>query len=257
MIVRARTVARDVFELPSLWTAVEDVDDRVPSDIQTEILLEGRKLVERATRWLLRHRRPPLDVAGEIERFTAGVGSLSSHLPALLSPTEHDAHRHVADRLRSAGVPSKLAARVAGFDPLCSALDIVEVAEQAGESVEAVAAVYFALGDRLQLHWLRDQIEALPRDNRWHTLARAALRDDLYAQERAATADVLRVSAPGDAPDARIASWVTRNDEAVLRTTQLIADVKAGGTPELATLSVVLRESHNLIQAAAASPPQR
>ena len=102
-------------------------------------------------------------------------------------------------------MPSELATRVAGFDPLCSALDIVEMAEEAGESVEAVAAVYFALGDRLQLHWLRDQIEALPRDNRWHTLARAALRDDLYAQERAATADVLRVSAPGDAPDARIA----------------------------------------------------
>jgi glutamate dehydrogenase len=257
MIVRARTVARDVFELPSLWTAVEDVDDRVPSGIQTEILLDGRKLVERATRWLLRHRRPPLDVAGEIERFTAGVGSLSSHLPAVLSPTEHDAHRQVADRLRSAGVPFELATRVAGFDPLCSALDIVEMAEEAGETVEAVAAVYFALGDRLQLHWLRDQIEALPRDNRWHTLGRAALRDDLYAQERAVTADVLRVSAPSDAPDARIASWVARNDEAVLRTAQLIADVKVGGAPELATLSVVLRESHNLIQTAAPSPPQR
>jgi glutamate dehydrogenase len=196
-------------------------------------------------------------VAGEIERFTAGVGSLSSHLPAVLSPTEHDAHRQVADRLRSAGVPFELATRVAGFDPLCSALDIVEMAEEAGETVEAVAAVYFALGDRLQLHWLRDQIEALPRDNRWHTLGRAALRDDLYAQERAVTADVLRVSAPSDAPDARIASWVARNDEAVLRTAQLIADVKVGGAPELATLSVVLRESHNLIQTAAPSPPQR
>jgi glutamate dehydrogenase len=204
---------------------------------------------------VLRRRRPPLDVAGEVERFTAGVGSLSSHLPELLSPIELDAHRHVVDRLRSAGVPSELATRVAGFDPLGSALDIVEMAEEAGESVEAVAAVYFALGDRLQLHWLRDQIEALPRDNRWHTLARTALRDDLYAQERAITADVVRVSAPGDAPDARIASWIARNDAAVRRATQLIADVKAGGAPELATLSVVLRESHNLIQSASASPP--
>ena len=70
--------------------------------------------------------------------------------------------------------------------------DIVEVAADAGLDVETVAAVHFRLGDRLQLHWLRDRIVALPRDDRWRALARAALRDDLYGLHRALTAEVLR-----------------------------------------------------------------
>jgi glutamate dehydrogenase len=254
-IARARTVARDVFHLPALWAAVEDLDNRVPSDVQTEMVLEGRKLVERATRWVLRHRRPPLDIAGEVERFTAGVESVAAGLPALLSPMERDAHQRVADRLRGAGVPFELANGVAGFEALAAGLDIVEVAQDAGEPVEAVAAVYFALGGHLQLHWLRDQIVALPRDTRWQTLARAVLRDDLYGQERALTAAVLRVSPPGDAADARIETWLADHEEAALRSAQVIADVKAGGTADLAILSVALRENLNLIQAAPAPPP--
>ena len=254
MIVRARTVARDVFDLDALWTAVEDLDDHVPSNVQTEILLAGRKLVERATRWLLRHRRPPIDVAREVERFAAGIAPVRRRLPELVSSAEGDAHRQLAERLQEAGVPADLATLVGGFTSLYAALDIVEVAQEVGEPVEMVAAVHFALGDRLQLPWLRDQIEALPRDNRWQTLARAALRDDLYGQQRALTTGVLRVSAPRDEVAARIATWCARNEEALLRSAQVIADVKAGGAAELAILSVALRENHHLIQDAAPPP---
>ena len=76
--------------------------------------------------------------------------------------------------------------------PLFSALDIVDVAATAGEPVEEAAAVYFALGDRLKLHWLRGHVESLPRDNRWQALARAALRDDLFGLQAALTSTILR-----------------------------------------------------------------
>ena len=54
-----------------------------------------------------------------------------------------------------------------GLDPvqmgmLFSALDIVESATASLLAVETVARVYFALGTQLRLHWLRDQILALP-----------------------------------------------------------------------------------------------
>ena len=48
-----------------------------------------------------------------------------------------------------------------------SALDIVTVADETELDVERVAAVHFRLGSRLGLHWLQDQIVALPRDDRW------------------------------------------------------------------------------------------
>ena len=56
---------------------------------------------------------------------------------------------------------------------------------------EVVIDVYFRLGSRLELNWLRDRIIELPRANRWQALARAALRDDLYSLHRSLTREVL------------------------------------------------------------------
>ena len=88
-----------------------------------------------------------------------------------------------------------------------SALDIVEVATDTGLEVERVAAVHFRLGSRLELHWLRDRIGELPRNDRWGALARAALRDELYTLHRALTAEVIAVDDfdPAELEAARVA----------------------------------------------------
>ena len=55
----------------------------------------------------------------------------------------------------------------------------------------SAADVYFSLGARLELQWLRDRIVALSRETRWEAMARAALRDDVYGEQAALTAEVL------------------------------------------------------------------
>jgi glutamate dehydrogenase len=132
--------------------------------------------------------------------------------------------------------------------PIFSALDIVDVAAATDRSLKATAAVYFTLGDRLKLHWLREHIEALPRDNRWRTLARSALRDDLYSQQAALTAEILR-GVPGEELSAleRINAWVESKPVQVERTLQVLADINSSGSFDLSTLSVALREIRNLL----------
>jgi len=137
-----------------------------------------------------------------------------------------------------AGAGKDLAARVAVLDSLAPALDIVAVAGDGGD-VEAVAAVYFALGTRLELDWLRDRIAALPRDDRWQALARSALGDD-YARERSAlTAEIMRL---GTGPD----GWIAAHRPEVDRFLAVIDDIRAGASPDLATLSVAMREARAL-----------
>jgi glutamate dehydrogenase len=155
-----------------------------------------------------------------------------------------------------ANVPPDLARRVATLRTMFSALDIVDVADATDHPVQTAAAVYFTLGDRLRLHWLRGHVEALPRDNRWRTLARAALRDDLYSLQAALTAEILR-SVPGDLPAReRIDAWVDDNREAVERVLQVLTEINASGAFDLATLSVALREIRNLTTSAGASPAE-
>jgi glutamate dehydrogenase len=219
------------------------------------MLLRSRVLLERSTRWLLRNRRRPLDIAATISQFAQGVAAVSEALPTLLGAAESEPARGEAAELAKAGVPPDLAERVAHLEALVSALDIVETARSSGVDVVSAARVHFVVGTRLELHWLRDQIVALPRDTRWDAMARAALRDDVYAEQAALTAEVLR-GADGGTPDERVVAWLSHNKAPVERCLLVLTDLRAGGPPDLARLSVAVREVRNVINAAAAPEPE-
>jgi glutamate dehydrogenase len=251
-IARAYTAAREVFELPALWGAIEALDGRVAAETQLEMLLRSRVLLERSTRWLLRNSRRPLDIAATVAHFAPGAVALSETLPTLLGAAERERARGDAAGLAAAGVPPSLAEQAAHLEALVPALDIVEIADSVHLDPASTASAYFALGARLELHWLRDQIIALPRDTRWDAMARAALRDDVYAEQAALTAEVLRADADGRSPGERVEAWLSHNEAAVDRCLQVVADLRAAGSPDLARLSVAVREFRNLISAAGA-----
>jgi glutamate dehydrogenase len=247
-ISRAYLVAREIFGMKKVWQAIESLDNKVPAQFQILMLLEGRKLLERASRWLLRKRRSGFGIAATCRYFSDGIEQFAELLPKLVTAQTRKAIEKQSKGLANADVPLALARRVATFNELYSALDIVEVSKAVGVGVEQAAAVYFALSAKLDLHWMRDQIVALPRENRWQTLARAALRDDLYDQEAKLTADVLRVESKSNDADARISAWMQANAVAVNRCRQILSDFRASGTPDFAMLSVAMREIRGLRQ---------
>jgi glutamate dehydrogenase len=255
-LARAFTAACEVFDMRSLWSEIEALDNRVAAQTQTRMLLDWRRLVERATRWFLRNRRPPLDISATVEYFSEGASELTRRLPEFMLHGDSEATDHAAEQLEEEGVPRELARRVALLGAMFSELDIVDTATATDETLEEVASVYFTLGDRLKLHWLRGHVEALPRENRWQALARAALRDDLYGQQAELTAEILR-GTPSDLPaHERIDAWVDANRAQVERALQVLTDINASGAFGLATLSVALREIRNLITSAGAPPAQ-
>ncbi|MDQ3578305.1 MAG: NAD-glutamate dehydrogenase, partial [Actinomycetota bacterium] len=118
-----------------------------------------------------------------------------------------------------AGVPAELAKRVSALLDSFGLLDITEVAELAEHdagldserSPQETAELYYALSEHLDIDLLLTSISGLERGNRWHALARLALRDDLYGSLRAITLDVLRQSDPGDPAETKIAAWEDTN----------------------------------------------
>ncbi|MBA3609984.1 MAG: NAD-glutamate dehydrogenase [Rubrobacter sp.] len=255
-IARAYTAAREIFGLRDLWTAIEALDNQTTAEVQTAMMLDARKLVERGTRWLLRNRRPPFDIAAAISHFSEGAAQLYDLIPDLLLDGDRETLRKSVHKLTEANVPEDLARRVAILGPMFSALDIVDVAATTGQPLDETAAVYFTLGDRLHLHWLRRHIEKLPRDNRWRTLARSALRDDLYGQQAALTAEILRAIPEGQDAQKRIETWTEANCGPVDRTIQVLSDINSSSTFDLSTLSVALREIRNLISSSEGSPAE-
>ena len=137
---------------------------------------------------------------------------------------------------------------VAAMVPAYSAFDVVEIAASTGREISQTAEVYFDTADRLQITRLRDQIVALPRDDRWNTLARGALRDDLYSAHAALAADVLTVTGPAT-PEQRLAEWVNRNEPAVQRAAQTLTEIWETDRFTVATLSVAVRAIRTLVAA--------
>ncbi|MDH3412849.1 MAG: NAD-glutamate dehydrogenase [Gammaproteobacteria bacterium] len=245
-VARAYLVAREIFGMKKVWDAIEALDNKVPAQSQILMLLEGRKLLERASRWLLRKRRSGFNIASTCKHFSNGIEQLADSLPKLVMSQARKAMEKQTKKLTNVDVPQALAEQVATFNELYSALDIVEVSKAVGVGVDQVAAVYFTLGAKLDLLWMRDQIVALPRENRWQALARAALRDDLYDQEANLTADVFRVQSKSKEAEARITAWMQANAPAVNRCRQILSDLRAVGTPDFAMLSVAMREIRSL-----------
>jgi glutamate dehydrogenase len=248
-ITAAWLVARAVFDLPGFWSQVEALDCNVDTGVQILALLEGRKLTERAARWLLSFRRPPFDVQATISFFEAGVMSVAASLPSMLTGLDLAGFAERRDVYAARGVPAELADRIAAMVPAYSAFDIVDIAHGTGRSVEETTEVYFDLADRLQIARLRDMITALPRDDRWNTMARGAIRDDLYAAHAALARDVLTVTAPAN-PEQRLAAWVQRNDSAVRRATQTLTEIWESNAFTVSTLSVAVRAVRTLVTTA-------
>ena len=252
-LTRAWLVAREAFDLPSFWQQLAGLAAAASIDVETriEIVLEARKLVERATRWLIINRRPPFDIATTVESLRPGVTTIRSAIPKLLAGRDLASFEERRASFAARGVPAGLCDEIAAMVPSYSACDIVHSSVQTGHGVEETAAVYFALADRLQLGRLRDLIVALPREDRWASMARSALRDDLYAAHAALTTDVLcgaqatGVSA-GDAAG-RLAEWEERNALAISRAAATLSEIWESDRFTFTTMSVASRVIRTLV----------
>ncbi|HEY3872946.1 MAG TPA: NAD-glutamate dehydrogenase [Actinocrinis sp.] len=250
-IARAHTVARAVFGLESYWRAINELDNKVSAGVQTQMGLAGRRLTERGARWFLLNRRHPLDIAEQVGTFTGGVAEVVERLPDLLRRRDLEALQARQRELVAAGVPETLAVRVGAVGAAYSALDIVEVARDSGRSPAEVADCYFYLADRLRFDTLRDRTTALPRTDRWQSMARSAVREELYAAQAALTFDVL-AAAPGESdPDVRFEAWVRKNRAAYDRAAAVLDEIAKADSFDLAILSVALRTMRTMLRTSA------
>ncbi|GAA2576622.1 NAD-glutamate dehydrogenase [Streptomyces roseoviolaceus] len=247
-IVRAQTAARAIFRQSPVWDRVEALDNRVEADVQTRIRLHSRRLVERGTRWLLNNRPQPLELAETVDFFADRVEQVWGQLPNLLRGADLEWYQKIFDELTGVGVPDELATRVAGFSSAFPTLDIVSVADRMDREPLDVAEVYYDLADRLRITQLMDRIIDLPRADRWQSMARAAIREDLYAAHSALTADVLAVGNGTSTPEQRYKAWEQKNAAILGRARTTLEEIQGSDAFDLANLSVAMRTMRTLLR---------
>jgi glutamate dehydrogenase len=245
-ITRAYVVVREVFGLADLWADIEALDNVVPTAAQHAGYKEIRRLIDRATRWLVDVRFPITDVAAEIERFAPVMAELAPRTPELLCGNERANLQADAEQLVATGLPRELAVRISELLSAFLLLDVVEIANASHHSAADIAELHFALSAEFSVDDVLTKITMLPRDDRWSTLARAAVRHDVYAALSSITSAVLKETDDSASATDRIAAWVDANAERVGRARSTVQEALAREHVDLATLSVALRVMRSL-----------
>ena len=239
-VARAFVASRNLFRLNDLWSEIDDLGSSVTLDVQADLLMDARRMAERGTMWLLRHRRPPLDLAGTISFFGSGLRFLTGSLDAVVTGSVADDVARVCDERCEAGVPVDLAARSARWPWLHTGFDIISLAVDAEHPVDYAARTYWSVFDTFDLRWLWDGIGALPRSDRWQNQARSSMRDDLLTVLADLAGSVL-ASADGD-----VEEWVEHNQRAADRVQSMHTEIRRAESYNLTTISVAMRQLRNL-----------
>lgn len=247
-VVRGYTLARDVFELPQLWSRIAALDNLVPSSAQCKAYLEARRLLDRTTRWLVQTHSSAYDLSAQVARYSPVVAELTPGLPDLLRGAERQRWEALAAELTATGLPEDIARDTALLLYRFQLLDITNIAERTEAPPSDVAAVYFVVSERSSVDDFLTRISTLPRAGRWEALARQAMRSDLYSALASLTAQVVRSTTNGTDPVARVDEWEATNEAEVARVRRTLADIATvDGGHDLASLSVALRALRTLV----------
>jgi len=262
-VVRAYAVCREVFDAAGYTAEVEALDGAVPTDLQTRLRLELRRLLDRSTRWFVQNLRDDFAIEAEVARFAPFVGRWAPRVGELLVGAERERWASTADALVGEGVPVGLAQRCAGLLHAFALLDVVETAAALGLDPDEVAPVHFCVSERYGADALLLRISALDRGDRWRSLARAALRDDLYALLEALTRSVLDGSVLDGSvldgsgghragPEELVSAWEAANAGQLERVRLTLEQVQRQEASDLASLSVALRMLRSLVRSGSA-----
>ncbi len=232
-LTKANFVAREIYGAARLQDQIASLDNQLDADVQTHMRLESRTLVERASRWLLNSRRVGEETESVVETFEVIVEKVMAELPTLMVGRELEAFEERRDALVAKGAPEDLAVRVAVCPPAYMILGMIETANRTDRDPMEVARTHFEVGERLGLPLLVFRILALPREDRWQTMARAALRDDLHTVHAQLTATQLAGEPPPE-----------KETEQAVRT---LREICSEEDTDLARLSVALRVVRTLL----------
>jgi glutamate dehydrogenase len=237
-VVRAYTLAREVFDLEALWDHIDALDHQVSSSLQLELLGKLMSVAQRASRWMLRMREKSADLPTLIARYQAGARELQARLVDWLPADAQERWQQATQAWVERGVALELARRLSALEFLFPVLDLVDLSGDVGISLEQAARAYFAVESQLELARWRAQIDHLPTATLWQTQARGSARDDVYALAGQITRTIL-------AQPQVVDDWAVQRSSQLGRLRQLLQTISLQA-PDLAPISVALRQLRQL-----------
>jgi len=240
-LAKAWVAARDVFNLPALLADIESLDNRIDNAVQTQLINKLTSMVSHATRWIIRNDREHLDCALLIKKYQSSLQTVTRNLPKLLSEQILQQRDLELNDAKQQGVPEALANKLTNTEQSYALLSIIAVANKMKVSEALAAQVYFYAEEQLNLVNISTQLNLLPADSHWQSLAKEAMRDDLEWQQQRIAGSILTLLKGKNVVKA-YEDWQAQHQSLAERWHKMADALAAISTPEFSMCQVALRE---------------
>jgi glutamate dehydrogenase len=247
-VSKAWVAARDIFSMREIFKEIESLDNIIDPEVQSIMSDRLKRMVRHSTRWLVRNHRTDLDTGSLVESYKAPLQKLVAQFDELLIGSSASQRKSAIKELVADKVPEPLAAALASSDQVYAMLGVISIANKAAVEPEQAMRVYFHSGESLRLFDISKQLNLLPGDNHWQSLAREAMRDDLEWQQLRISKGILeKVTDEVDVADA-YADWHTSHHALSERWQRMVDAMLVVTNPEFSMCQVALRELLDLSQ---------
>jgi len=248
-VARAFVIAEGALSLSALKARIDALDGRVPAQIQVGMYADIAELLRRLGLWFLANVPAAADLADTIALYRNGVESLRGTFHSLVSAyEEHDTVARIR-QLCDSGAPLDVAEDVAVLPLMGGVPEIALLAHARGLPVDPVAGAFFAVGAEVGLDRLRGLALRIKGSEHWDRLAVRRIVDDLFAGQRALTADALaHIGAQGTRGDGAeaVKAWAAARADALGRTRSFLTELERTGDLSIAKLTLANSQIHEL-----------
>jgi glutamate dehydrogenase len=238
-IASAYTITRDLFGLRELWKEINGLDGKIPIKEHVKLYIFIKKFVTRSSNWLLRNYKNKINIAAIIDEYKPKIDELHNIIANIATGQYKDNFLSEYNNFLSMGVPEILANKIAILNLLSSGYNIADISNRYKVPVEQVAKIYFELGQRFSLDWLRYITNQIISENNWQKLAIVSFKDELYDLHRKITAAAIDNSLRHEG---LLDKWYKNNDKHIKLYDRFIAEIKKQSKIEYAMIDISLKK---------------
>jgi glutamate dehydrogenase len=245
-VARAFVVSCELFDVHSIRSRINELDNQASASVQTEMHVELITLLRHQVAWLLSMGRLS-SIGDTVAHYKQGIKEVREAPRSVVIGFEVGAIEKRVNHFTEEGVDHALASDVAILKPLSAAGDIVDLAEKSRLAVHQVASAYFLMGAELRLDRLRSIASQLTASEHYDRLATKRIVKDLAHYQRMVSEHALiwRSEKTGNE---RVHAWLLENSLQVTRFRQLFGELEAAGGLNIAKLSLLGSQMHDLVQ---------
>jgi len=240
-IAAAFIAASAIFQLPELWHAIDQLDNKIPGQFQLDLYARVQEFLIEAVTNMLRHGRDG-SLAATIAAHHAGTQQLASILAACLTPHQLDRLARTREELTRNGAPQDLARRLAALDYLTHATTITRLAHETGRPLADAARIAFAASEYFRVDELKQLTASLHLRDYYDQLAINGAIRTLDTARRALVREIL--SRPGSVD---LGEWEKERGVLLARAKSALDEMAATGDVTVSRLTVAASQVRDLI----------